>query len=183
VMREEIERLNEIIKNYLSLSKLANANFERLDLNQVVREFAEEVEDDALQRDVRLELHVCRGQTFVRADHNMLRRVLFNLVQNAYEATPPGGRVIIGTRRLLRQAKLWVRDSGGGVPEGAEEQIFEPFYSTKDRGTGLGLYLIREIVMAHDGKVALRSIKPQGAQATVLLPRLREQTDEQGVDL
>ena len=183
VMREEIERLNEIIKNYLSLSKLANANFERLDLNQVVREFAEEVEDDALQRDVRLELHVCRGQTFVRADRNMLRRVLFNLVQNAYEATPAGGRVIIGTRRLLRQAKLWVRDSGGGVPEGAEQQIFEPFYSTKDRGTGLGLYLIREIVMAHDGKVALRSIKPQGAQATVLLPRLREKTDEQGDEL
>ena len=182
VMREEIERLNEIIKNYLSLSKLSSANFERLDLNQVVREFAEEVEDDALQRDVRLELHLCRGKATIRADRNMLRRVLVNLVQNAYEATPPGGRVILGTRRLLRTVKLWVRDSGGGVPDGAEEQLFDPFFSTKERGTGLGLYLIREIVMAHDGKVALRSIKPQGAQATILMPRLREVSDAQEID-
>ncbi|MHC4952617.1 MAG: two-component system sensor histidine kinase NtrB [Planctomycetota bacterium] len=178
VMREEIERLNDIIKNYLSLSKLANANFERLDLNQVTREFAEEAEDDAARRDVRLDLRLCRGQALVRADRNMLRRVLVNLMQNAYEATPPGGRVILGTRRLLRNVKLWVRDSGDGVPTETEEQLFEPFFSTKERGTGLGLYLIREIVMAHDGKVALRSIKPQGAQATVLLPRLREETGE-----
>jgi len=177
VMREEIERLNDIIKNYLSLSKLTNANFERLDLNQIAREFSEEVEDDALRRDVKFELRLCRGQALVRADRNMLRRVLVNLVQNAYDATPAGGKVILGTRRLLRNVKLWVRDSGGGVPAEAEEQVFEPFFSTKDRGTGLGLYLIREIVMAHDGKVALRSIKPHGAQATVLLPRLRGETN------
>jgi len=176
VMREEIERLNDIIKNYLSLSKLANANFERLDLNQIAREFAEEAEEDALRRDVKLDLRLCRGEAIVRADRNMLRRVLVNLVQNAYEATPPGGKVILGTRRLLRNIKLWVRDSGKGVPSEAEEQLFEPFFSTKDRGTGLGLYLIREIVMAHDGKVALRSINPHGAQATVLLPRMREDT-------
>jgi len=176
VMREEIERLNDIIKNYLSLSKLSNANFERLDLNQIVREFAEEAEEDALRRDVILDLRLCRGEAIVRADRNMLRRVLVNLVQNAYEATPAGSKVIVGTRRLLRNIKLWVRDSGDGVKDEAKEQLFEPFFSTKDRGTGLGLYLIREIVMAHDGKVALRSIKPHGAQATVLLPRLREGT-------
>ena len=108
----------------------------------------------------------------------MLRRVLVNLVQNAYETTGPDGKVVVGTRRLLRNIKLWVRDSGSGVPAEVEDQLFEPFFSTKERGTGLGLYLIREIVMAHDGRVALRSIKPQGAQATVLLPRLREEGEE-----
>jgi PAS domain S-box-containing protein len=175
VMREEIERLNVIIKNYLSLSKLANANFERLDLNQVVREFAEDSEEEAQRRGIRLEIKTCRGQAIVRGDRNMLRRVLVNLVQNAYETTGPEGKVVVGTRRLLRNIKLWVRDSGSGVPAEVEDQLFEPFFSTKERGTGLGLYLIREIVMAHDGRVALRSIKPHGAQATVLLPRLREE--------
>ncbi|MEM8882867.1 MAG: ATP-binding protein [Planctomycetota bacterium] len=174
VMREEIERLNDIIKNYLSLSKLANANFERLDLNAVLREFAEEMEDEALRRGVRVEFKPCRGQAIVRGDRNMLRRVLVNLVQNAMDSSPEDSRVVLGTRRLLRNVKLWVRDFGKGVPEQVEDQLFEPFFSTKERGTGLGLYLIREIVMAHDGRVALRSIKPQGAQATVLLPRLRE---------
>ncbi|MHC4408587.1 MAG: sensor histidine kinase [Planctomycetota bacterium] len=174
VMREEIERLNVIIKNYLSLSKLTNANFERLDLNQMLREFAEDTEEEAIRRGIKLEVKTCRGQAMVRGDRNMLRRVLVNLVQNAYETTPEDGKIVVGTRRLLRNIKLWVRDSGSGVPAAVEDQLFEPFFSTKERGTGLGLYLIREIVLAHDGRVALRSIKPRGAQATVLLPRLRE---------
>jgi signal transduction histidine kinase len=144
-----------------------------LDLNQIAREFAEEAEEDALRRGVRLELRFCRGEASVRADRNMLRRVLVNLVQNAYDATPPGGKVIVGTRRLLRNIKLWVRDSGDGVQTDAEEQVFEPFFSTPDRGTGLALYLRRVWVLAPDGTVALRSITPPGAPASVLLPRLR----------
>ena len=176
MMREEIERLNGIIKNYLSLSKLANANFERLDLNHVVRDFSEDFEEEALRRGIKLEIKTNRGPAMVRGDRNMLRRVLVNLVQNAFDTTPDGGRVIVGIRRLLRNVKLWVRDGGNGVPESIQDQLFEPFFSTKERGTGLGLYLIREIVMAHDGRVdAPLSIKPRGAQATVLLPRLRQE--------
>ena len=173
VMREEIERLNEIIKNYLSLSKLAHANFERLDLNEVVREFSEEGEEFAAARGVSIDFRLCRGEAAVRADRNMIRRVLINLVQNAVDAAPRGGRVVIGTRRLVRKIKVWVRDNGKGVSEEATTQLFQPFFSTKERGTGLGLYLSREIVIVHDGQVALRSVKPRGAEATVLLPRLR----------
>ena len=176
-MREEIERLNEIIKNYLSLSKLGNADFERLDLNDVVREFAEEAEELAAGREVQIDLRLGRGETVVRADRNMLRRVLVNLVQNAVDATPHGGDVVIGTRRLVHKVKLWVRDKGPGISDEIAHQLFQPFFSTKERGTGLGLYLSREIVMAHDGQVALRSVKPQGSQATVLLPRWSEDAD------
>ena len=175
VMREEIERLNDIIKNYLSLSKLTGSNFERLDLNQVVTEFFEEADEEAASRDVRLELRLARGEVCVRGDNNMIRRVIVNLVQNAFDATPKGGKVIIGTRRLVHKAKLWVRDGGPGISEEAAGQLFQPFFSTRERGTGLGLYLIREIVMAHEGRVALRTIKPHGAQATVLLPSWREE--------
>ncbi len=180
VMREEIERLNRVIKNYLSLSKLSNANFEVLDLNQVVAEFAEEAEEAAAQGNVKLEMRLSRGVTNVRADRNMIRRVLVNLVQNAIDATPEGGRIIIGTRRLLHKAKLWVRDSGPGISRDVRPQLFQPFFSTKERGTGLGLYLILEIVMAHDGEVALRSVHPKGAQATVLLPRLTKRGGTRG---
>ena len=179
VMREEIERLNGIIKNYLSLSKLASANFERLDLNQVVAEFAEEADEVASDRGVRLELHRGRGEMNFRGDRNMIRRVLVNLLQNALDASPEGGKVIVGTRRLTNRVKLWVRDSGPGFPEEIEPQLFHPFFSTRERGTGLGLYLIREIVMAHEGRVALRCTKPRGAQATVLLPSWNEQEGTQ----
>ncbi|MHC4931867.1 MAG: sensor histidine kinase [Planctomycetota bacterium] len=176
VMREEIERLNGVIKNYLSLSKLSSANFEKLDLNQVVTEFVEEAEEWAAAKELILDLRLNRGEVTMRGDRNMIRRVLVNLVQNALEVTPRGGKVVIGTRRLVHNVKLWVRDSGPGLSKEIEAQLFQPFFSTRERGTGLGLYLIREIVMAHEGRVALRSIKPRGAQATVLLPRWKEGT-------
>jgi len=178
VMREEIERLNEIIKNYLSLSKLGHADFERLDLNDVVREFAEEAEEIAARGDVRVEVRAGRGAARVRADRNMLRRVLINLVQNAVDVSPPDAVIVIGTRRLVRKVKLWVRDKGPGVAPEAEHHLFQPFFSTKERGTGLGLYLSREIILAHNGSVALRSMKPAGAQATVVLPRWREEGED-----
>ncbi|HEX5135760.1 MAG TPA: ATP-binding protein [Planctomycetota bacterium] len=180
VMREEIERLNEIIKNYLSLSKLGHSNFERLELNEVVKDFAEEAEEMAGRRKVTLDLRLCRGETTVRADRNMLRRVLVNLVQNALDVSQAGGRILLGTRRLLHRVRLSVRDRGPGVAAEALPHLFQPFFSTKERGTGLGLYLCREIVMAHVGEVALRSVKPCGAQATVLLPRWRDGADESG---
>jgi PAS domain S-box-containing protein len=170
VMREEIERLNGIIKNYLSLSKLTSANFERLDVNQVVTEFVEEAEEVAASREVTVELRLARADVEVRGDRNMMRRVLVNLVQNGIDAMPEGGRLVIGTRRLTNRVKLWVRDYGTGFKPAIEHQLFQPFFSTRERGTGLGLYLIREIVMAHDGRVDLRCAKPHGAQATVLLP-------------
>jgi len=178
VMREEIERLNEIIKNYLSLSKLGNANFERLEVNEVVREFAEEAEEMAGRRRVTLDLRLGRGESAVRGDRNMLRRVLVNLVQNALDVSPQGARILLSTRRLLHRVRLSVRDRGPGVSAEALPHLFQPFFSTKERGTGLGLYLSREIVMAHDGEVALRTVKPAGAQATVLLPRWREGSGE-----
>ena len=174
VMREEIERLNGIVKNYLSLSKLASANFERLDLNQVIMEFAEEAEEIAAAKDAKVELRLVRGEVGFRGDRNMMRRVLVNLLQNALDALPEKGRVIIGTRRLANHVKLWVRDNGAGFPAELEGQLFQPFFSTRGRGTGLGLYLTREIVMAHEGRVDLRCIKPRGAQATVLLPGWQE---------
>lgn len=174
VMREEIERLNEIIKNYLSLSKLGNANFERLEVNEVVREFAEEAEEMAGRRKVTLDLRLGRGDTAVRGDRNMLRRVLVNLLQNALDVSRQGACVFLATRRLLHRVRLSVRDRGPGVSAEALPHLFQPFFSTKERGTGLGLYLSREIVMAHDGEVAVRSVKPRGALATVLLPRWRE---------
>jgi signal transduction histidine kinase len=179
VMREEIERLNDIIKNYLSLSKLGHATFERLEINDIVKEFAEEAEELAHRREARFALRLGRGDTSVRGDRNMLRRVLVNLAENAFDASPAGGLVVIGTRRLVHKVKLWVRDQGPGVAEEAVPQLFQPFFSTKERGTGLGLYLCREILLAHDGQVALRSVKPQGAQATVLLPRWREEEGDE----
>jgi len=178
VMREEIERLNVIIKNYLSLSKLGHATFERLEINDIVKEFAEDAEELAHRREARFELRLGRGDTSVRGDRNMLRRVLVNLAENAFDASPAGGLVVIGTRRLVHKVKLWVRDQGPGIAEEAVPGLFQPFFSTKERGTGLGLYLCREILMAHDGQVALRSVKPQGAQGTVLLPRWREEDVE-----
>ena len=137
-------------------------------------EFVEEAEETAAQSNLNLQMRLCRGKVHVYADRNMLRRVLVNLMQNAVDATPAGGRIVIGTRRLTGKVKLTVLDSGGGIAEDARGHLFQPFFSTKERGTGLGLYLIREIVMAHEGEVSLETVDGKGTRATTYLPLVRE---------
>ena len=163
VMREEIERLNEIIKNYLSLSKLGHANFERLELNEVVKEFAEEAEEMAGRRKVTLDLRLGRGETTVRGDRNMLRRVLVNLVQNALDVSPPGGRILLATRRLLHRVRLSVRDRGPGLAAEALPHLFQPFFSTKERGTGLGRARLLELHHLTTGAVAGGAVRLEAA--------------------
>jgi signal transduction histidine kinase len=99
------------------------------------------------------------------------RRALLNLVQNAAEATPLRGTVSLTAQGCAEQVRLQVRDTGSGIPAERLAQIFEPLYTTKPGGTGLGLYLVQEIVAAHGGQVTVESVVGQGTTFTLALPR------------
>ncbi len=170
-IREEIERLNGIIKNYLSLSRLATRRPETFDLGALAAEMAAEVRDRAAAKGVRVTTDAAREGLLVDADRNQLRRVLVNLVDNALDAAAPGGRVALHVRRLRRAVKLSVRDDGCGIPEEHRDRLFEPFFTLKEGGTGLGLYLVREIVLAHGGTISLATAEGKGTAVSIRLPR------------
>ncbi len=184
-IREEIERLNQIIHNYLSLSKVAAHVPEVLDLGAVVTEFVEEWEQSAAERDVELKVRVHDGELAVSADPNQVRRVLVNLVENAFDALeiqgeggerPRGGGIVtLAVRPLSRSVKLVVKDNGPGIPDDVRERVFEPFFTSKSQGSGLGLYLVREIVLSHGGAITLASTGGRGTSVAMHWPRTAEE--------
>lgn len=185
-IREEIERLNQIINHYLSLSKVASHAPEVVDLGEVVAEFAEEWRDTAGEREVDLRVRVHEGDLAVSADPNQVRRVLVNLVENAFDALELGGdagerpkgrgAITLGVRPLSRSVKLVVKDNGPGIPDDLREKVFEPFFTSKSRGSGLGLYLVREIVLSHGGAITLASTGGRGTSVAMHWPRPGEET-------
>jgi signal transduction histidine kinase len=100
-----------------------------------------------------------------------LRRAVLNLVQNAIDAMPQGGLLTLRGQGTATQVQLQVRDTGSGIPAEQLPHIFEPLYTTKQEGTGLGLYIMQEIVAAHGGKVMVESVVEQGTTFTITLPR------------
>jgi two-component system sensor histidine kinase AtoS len=101
---------------------------------------------------------------------NTFRRVLLNLVQNALDAMPQGGTLTLRGWQTASHVHLDICDTGAGIPAEQLAQIFEPLYTTKPAGTGLGLYMAREIVAAHDGEIRVTSQVGSGTTFTITLP-------------
>jgi len=127
-----------------------------------------------------VELHAASGVTVERvyapppvlahADPDLVRPVLLNLVRNAMQAMPDGGRLTVGVRGDTTAVRLSVRDTGGGIARAEQETIFRPFFSTRSRGTGLGLSVSRELVKGMGGELTVESEVGRGATFIVTLP-------------
>ncbi len=111
----------------------------------------------------------------VTADREMLRRVVLNLVLNALDAMPDGGRLAVAMADDGTSTELEIADSGPGLPEEAKRRAFEPFYTTKRNGTGLGLAIVSRIADVHHGEVSAKNRPAGGAAFTLRIPRLNRE--------
>jgi len=141
-----------------------------------VQTWASEWQEHAAARAVTLRLEGLERLGTVAFHESTLRRVLLNLVQNALDAMPEGGTLSVAGRSTATHVQLQVRDTGIGIPAPQLAQIFEPLYTTKPGGTGLGLYIVQQIVAAHGGQVTVDSVEGQGTTFTLTLPRIPEGT-------
>jgi two-component system, NtrC family, sensor kinase len=105
------------------------------------------------------------------ADEAQLRQVFLNLLRNAREAMPGGGQLTVSTRGVEDAVEVAFRDAGPGMSEEVRQRIFEPFFSTKSQGTGLGLAVSQQILQAHGGSLTCHSSPGQGTTFVVRLPR------------
>lgn len=169
-MAREVERLTEVTEEYLVFARLPRAAVEPVDLGEEVEEILDFVEPELRAAGVRLERDRPAGSLQALADRGQLRQVLLNLVRNAREASSRGGRIAVRVRAAPPQrVALEVEDEGPGVPEEIRARVFEPFFSTKERGTGLGLALVQQIAHEHGGEVECGVAAAGGARFTVLL--------------
>lgn len=173
---KQIDRISRVIMGLLDVVRPESPKLEPLDVSDVVDELLPLLRHAARQRGVVLESSARHDGTRVRGDAGQLQQVLMNLVVNAFEATPAGGRVTTVTAPIARDGRpgvaLTVTDTGTGIDPEVMGRIFEAFFTTKSRGqgTGLGLAICRDIAKAHGGELSVESRPGAGATFTLWLP-------------
>ena len=173
-IKTQLARLDDLLQDYLSLARVATSERAPQDLGVAVQAWAQEWLPLATPRGVRLQLEGIERLQTVPFHTSTLRRAILNLVQNALDAMPQGGTLSLRGEGIATQVQLQVCDTGSGIPAEQLPHIFEPLYTTKQEGTGLGLYIMQEIVAAHGGEVMVESVVGQGTTFTLTLPRAGE---------
>jgi len=170
-MKTNLARLDDLVQDYLTLVRVTSLQRDVQDLGVAVQDWGTEMQHEVGTRGVTLQMHSLAGLGLVAFHASTLRRALLNLVQNAADAMPQGGTVLLAGQGTATQVQLRVQDTGSGIPAEHLGQIFEPLYTTKPGGTGLGLYIVQEIVAAHEGQITVESVAGQGTTFTLTLPR------------
>jgi signal transduction histidine kinase/integral membrane sensor domain MASE1 len=170
---EEDKRAGEVIRRLRELLKKGEPERVPLNLNALVREVARLVHSDALIRRIAVRLELDPATPIVRADRVQIQQVVLNFVLNALEATadcgPDHRSVLVRTHRGRNDVQLAVDDEGTGLGNAAS-RVFEPFYTTKPAGMGMGLSIARSIILAHGGTISATNNPVRGATFSFTLP-------------
>jgi signal transduction histidine kinase len=170
-IKTHLARLDDLVQDYLSLVRVHNTQREVQDLGVAMAAWGREFQEVVAAYGVQFQVDGAEQLGPVAFHASTLHRALLNLVQNAAEAMPHGGTVTLAGHSSADQVQLQVRDTGSGIPVEQLSQMFEPLYTTKPGGTGLGLYIVQQIVAAHGGQVTVESQVGQGTTFTITLPR------------
>jgi two-component system NtrC family sensor kinase len=171
----EVDRLTGITRQYLELGRLPSPEPRPTRLGALVRDVAELLGPDLSGRGIELVVETGGDGPEAALDRDQIRQVIINLVRNAAEAIEEGGERRVELRLVPSgdEVLLSVRDTGRGMEPGETERIFEPFYSTREGGTGLGLSLTRHVVDGHGGRIECFSEKARGTTFVITLPLAR----------
>jgi signal transduction histidine kinase len=175
VIRDEVKRLNQTIENFLKLARPIKLHRQVCHLDALLRELEILLKEDAHSRDVQWHISTAPQLPSLLADRGQLRQALLNLILNALQATPPGGKVSLHADTAAGWLRLRLHDTGSGIEAQVLERIFDPYYTTKQGGTGLGLAIAQQIVQAHSGHIEVSSAVGQGSTFTVCLPLAQDQ--------
>ncbi len=170
VAKGEINRLDYIVTQFLQAIRPAALRLKMVSLNHVVEKTLELLRPEIENRGVTVKTRLARNLTATLADEVQLQQVLVNLVKNAVQAMTTRGTLTLQTGETGDDVWVGVSDTGGGIPPEQINRIFEPFYTTKARGSGLGLMIVQRIVRAHNGRIELESNVGRGTTFRIWLP-------------
>ncbi|HEV2859704.1 MAG TPA: ATP-binding protein, partial [Pyrinomonadaceae bacterium] len=173
VARKETERVSHIIRQMLGFAR-RSGEAEWADCNQILEETLILVEKKMRQSRVEVERDFAPSLPKVRARADQLRQVFLNLLLNAQQSIEGAGRIRIATsvydQAIQPTISVQISDTGRGIPEPDLARIFEPFFSTRTKGTGLGLWVTQDIVRHHGGRIEVSSAEGQGTTFNIILP-------------
>jgi PAS domain S-box-containing protein len=166
----ELARVHSVVEDYLSLARVPNVRREPIAIGAMLEALVQEQQAQATARRVTLHLEGAQTLGHVALHVFTFRRAILNLLTNALEAMPNGGHLTLAGQRTASHLVLAVQDTGMGMTAEELPRLFTPLYTTKPHGTGLGLYVVREILKAHGGTVEATSTPGRGTIVTIHLP-------------
>jgi signal transduction histidine kinase len=174
IVQEEADRLAGMVSDFLDFARPKAPALQRESIEGVVQEAADAAMSSHDSSGIEVSVEMLADLPAVQIDVRLLRQAFFNLVSNAIEASPRGGRVRVRARVEGEGGSaalcVEVEDDGPGIPEKVRERLFQPFVTTKASGTGLGLAVVKRIVESHGGEVSVKSPPGRGATFIVTLP-------------
>jgi len=165
----EAERLESLVEDLLAFARPSEPRFEEFEIGALVRKVVELMKPEAEEARVTIQLEEIDPVT-IRSDQDGLRQVLLNVLRNAIEASPQQGRIQVRIQQEKKSVELRIRDNGSGLQGADPEELFQPFVTTKAKGSGLGLAVCRRIMGKIGGTIRLEDGIPDGIECIVQIP-------------
>jgi len=165
----EVERINHIVQQLLDFSKPFPPKFQPVHISELLDETLEFLNNEFIERRIEVTKNY-DGVSTIQGDPQQLKQVFLNLFLNSMQAMNGNGRLIVKTEQFESSLRVTIQDNGSGVSQESLEHLFEPFYTTKPSGTGLGLSVVKGIVEEHGGEVGVDSKENEGMRVRVEMP-------------
>jgi signal transduction histidine kinase len=169
VLSEEITRLNSIVVDFLFAVRPMDTQLKMSSLSKLLNGICEFVEPELNEHGINL-VKKFNSTPKLRLDENLFKQVVLNLIKNAMMATEDHGTITIESRLVGDSVKLSIKDTGSGMDERTQSKIFEPYFTTKATGTGLGLTVVYKVIKEHKGDISVNSKKGEGTEFIITLP-------------
>lgn len=167
ILRNEIERLLLLLQDFLLVNK-ANMRYEIMDINMLLEDVSKNIQPLMNENSILFKVDTIDDELFINGDYNRLSQVLVNILKNSIEAKAK--KIILRTHLTNQALEVFVDDNGEGMDNEIATKIYEPFYTTKPRGSGLGVSLSNEIITAHQGTLEYSSKPGMGTSVKITLP-------------
>ncbi len=174
VITEESIRLNRIVTEFLDFARPHALNLRECDLKEIIIKNIEFLEPELEKKGISVENNLENRRYMIEADQDLLHRVFMNLIINAIQAIQGMGKIIISIAEERGAYNFEIKDTGSGISEESMKKVFNPFFTTKQKGSGLGLPIVRKIIEGHGGQIDIESTEGNGTSVMVrLLKRIR----------
>jgi two-component system, sporulation sensor kinase E len=172
IARSEISRLDSIVTQFLRAIRPSKPQLHPEDVNKIVQEAVRFFQPEIKDRDIVVETELRSDLPLLELDRDQMKQVFYNVIKNSFEAMKRRGILSIRTDRDDTHVKISFTDTGGGLSAEHLRRVFEPYFTTKASGSGLGLLIVRRIVREHGGELAIESSEGRGLILTIRLPFL-----------
>lgn len=174
IIVEEASRLNGIITDFLNFARPQQPHLQRGCIEPVIEKTLQHLASEIRKRGIVVHKRIDESDGQAMIDNDMFYQALLNLLLNAMQSIGSDGNIDIALTEQNAQIKLSLHDSGPGIDQSILEKIWDPFFTNKPKGTGLGLGIVKQIIEAHDGHITIANAAPRGTIVEILLPLYRE---------